>query len=128
MLFFVSLLRPPTSQLGLREPWHLWTLLFSWDRGCTVRPWRRCPGKASPPSCLWRAAFAGAFPSGLGPRGPLFPKRPLDFWGRLCFWDGSRCVAVFCVRGGCCPSPLDRRRYHRPGAWQTHLACYDTED
>ena len=125
----LSTLRPPTSQPGPREPWHLWKLLFWWGRGCTGRPWPRCPGKAWRPRCPRRAAFAGAFPGGRGPRGPLSPRRPLGFWRRLCFWDGSRCVAVFCVRGGCCSSPSDRHHYQCPGAWQTHLACCcDTAD
>lgn len=128
-LFFLSELRPPMSQLGQRGRQPPWKLLFSWGRDCTVKPWRRFPGKAWLPSCLQRAAFAGAFPDGPGPRGSLSPKRLLGFWRRPCFWDGSRCVAVFCVRGGCCLSPSGRCRYHCPVAWQIRSACCcDTAD
>lgn len=113
-----SQLRPPTSQPGLRGPQHPWTLLSWWDRGCTVKPWGRCPGKAWPPRCPRRAAFAGASPRGRAPRGSSSPKGPPGFWRRLCFWGGSCCAAVFCVRGGCCPSPRDRRRSRWPVAWR----------
>lgn len=123
---FLSQLRPPTSQLGPREPWPPWKPLFSWDKDCTVKPYPHCPGKAWPLGCLQHAAVDGAFQNARGPLGPLSPRRHLGFWHHLCFWDGSHCVAVFCVHAGCCSLAQGRLRCHRPGTWRDHLAYCDT--
>lgn len=122
-------LRPPMSQLGRREPWPLWKLLFLWGRDCTGRPWPCCPGKALLLSCLPRAVcVVVVFLNGPVHQGSWSPKMTLDFWRLLCFWAGNHCGEVFCVHGGCCSWSLDQPHYLHPGAWWSHLACCDTVD